>query len=226
MAHIRIQKPQIGAHAVLDEGLHLNASSGRKGASVRTLTVGTHARIRSGSVLYSGTRIGNHFETGHHVVVREENRIGNHVAIWNNSTIDYGCTVGNRVKIHCNCYVAQFSILEDDTFLAPGVIFANDLFPGSAYAERALQGPRLGRGAKIGVNCTILPGVKIGERTLVGAGSVVTHDVPPDSVVWGNPARVHKRRRDLSWPEDYFLYRPRQNKFYRQKLAGRPVFFN
>jgi acetyltransferase-like isoleucine patch superfamily enzyme len=222
----RLKSPHIGPHAHLDDGLHLNAVSGRRAASVRPLTVGNHARIRSGTVLYAGTQIGHYFETGHHVVVREDNRIGNHVSIWNNTTIDYGCTIGHRVKIHCSGYIAQYSILEDDAFLAPGVVFANDLFPGSKHSAQALQGPRIGRGAQIGVNCTILPGVTIGDRAIIGSGSVVTHDIAADSVAWGNPARVHKQRGDLAWPEDYVLSRPKSDRAYKRQLAGRRVLFD
>jgi acetyltransferase-like isoleucine patch superfamily enzyme len=220
----RIEKARIGPHAVVDDGLHLNALPGRKISRLQPLTIGAHARLRFGSVLYAGTRIGNHFETGHHIIVREENRIGNHVSIWNNTTIDYGCTLGNRVKIHCNCYVAQYSILEDDTFLAPGVILANDPFPGSRYSAQTLQGPRILGGAQIGVNVTILPGVVIGRCSIIGAGSVVTQDIPDGSVAWGNPARVQKKCKDLRWPVDYILSRPQANAFYRRRLAGRLVF--
>src|SRR4051812_17220356 len=68
--------------------------------------LGPDARLRSGSILYRGSTIGAGFETGHHVVVREQCEIGDDVSVWTGSVIDYGCHIGNRVKIHCNCYVA------------------------------------------------------------------------------------------------------------------------
>lgn len=220
----RLLDPQLGKNAKIDPQVTLNALTGRKLIKVHPLQVGNNARIRSGSVLYAGTRLGHHFESGHNVIVREENQIGNYVSIWNNTTVDYGCRIGHRVKIHANCYIAQYSTLEDDVFLAPGVTFANDPFPGSPYAARVLQGPSIGKGAQIGVNCTILPGVHIGKGALIGAGSVVTRDVPDYRVVWGNPARVHKKRGELEWPKDYPLTRTPERSFYRKKLAGRPVF--
>ncbi len=226
MTNTSLSKPRFGAQAVLDEGILLNAVSGRRSASKKPLIVGSHARIRFGTVLYSGTQIGSHFETGHHVVIREDSKLGNHVSIWNNTTIDYGCTIGHRVKIHCNGYIAQYSVLGDDVFLAPGVIFANDLFPGGTNAAQVMQGPILGRGVHVGVNCTILPGVKIGDGALIGAGSVVTRDVPAGSVVWGNPARVHKRKKDLTWPEEYRVTRATAERFYRRRLSGRPVQYD
>ena len=92
--------------------------------------------------------------------------------------MDYGCRVGDRVKIHCNCYIAQYTELDDDVFLAPGVTIANDLYPGDERSAGLMAGPRIGAGAQIGVNVTILPFVRIGAGALIGAGSVVTRDVP------------------------------------------------
>ena len=155
------------------------------------------ARLRSGTVIYEACRIGRGFETGHHVIVREENRFGDHVKIWNNSTVDYGCRLGHRVKIHCNCYVSQYSVLEDGVFLAPGVTLANDLYPGFEESYRKMRGPRIGRNAQLGVNVTVLPYVRIGAGALIGAGTVVTRDVPAGAVVWGNPGQVRGRVKDL-----------------------------
>jgi len=143
-------------------------------------------RIRSGSVIYQAVKIGDDFATGHHVIIREQNEIGDSVSIWTHTVVDYGCRIGSRIKIHSNCYIAQFTVIEDDVFIAPGTIFANDKYPPST----SLEGPRVKRGARIGVNVTILPGIVVGEEAMVGAGSVVTKDVPDRAVVAGNPARV------------------------------------
>jgi len=218
-----LKAPRIGARAIVDDGVIFNAASGRQSASLQPLVLGHDARIRSGSVLYAGTRIGNYLETGHHVVIREENAIGHHVSIWNNTTIDYGCRIGNHVKIHCNGYIAQYSVLEDGVFLAPGVIFANDLFPGSKESGVVLQGPILEKGVQVGVNCTILPGVRIGAYSLIGAGSVVTRNIPPRSVVWGNPARLHKQTSDLRWPKEFNINRKNALAFFQHHLAGKKV---
>src|SRR6185369_16053138 len=99
----------------------------------------------------------------------------------------------DRVKIHSNCYIAQFTVIEDDAFLAPGVSIANDLYPGDEESARLMTGPHIGAGAQIGVNVTILPFVRIGAGAIIGAGSVVTRDIPPGAVAFGNPAVVHGR---------------------------------
>jgi acetyltransferase-like isoleucine patch superfamily enzyme len=157
-------------------------------ASAEPLVLGAGARLRSGTVLYDGSTIGRHLETGHGVVIREGCEVGDDVSVWTNSVIDYGCRIGSRVKIHCNCYVAQYSELEDDVFLAPGVTIANDLYPGDRRSAQLMAGPRIGAGAQIGVNVTILPFVRIGAGALIGAGSVVTRDIPAAVVAFGNPA--------------------------------------
>jgi acetyltransferase-like isoleucine patch superfamily enzyme len=160
-------------------------------------TLGRGARLRSGTVLYDGTRIGVRFETGHHVVVREDCVIGDDVSVWTGAVVDYGCRIADRVKIHAGCYVAQYTVIEEDAFLAPGVRFANDLYPGDGDSARMMTGPVVGRGAQLGVNVTVLPYVRIGPGCLVGAGSVVTRDLPPGCLAYGSPARVRGRREDV-----------------------------
>jgi acetyltransferase-like isoleucine patch superfamily enzyme len=154
-------------------------------AATTVLTIGAGARIRSGTVIYAGSKIGGHFETGHHVVIREGTGIGDAVSVWSNTVVDHGCVIGKRVKIHCNCYLAQFTGLEDDVFLASGVTVPNDLFPGQAGSASAMAGPHIRAGVQIGVNATILPYVTIGADAIIGAGSAVTRDVAPGVVAYG-----------------------------------------
>ena len=173
-------------HMEADHGVLVGYPVSR--ASAEPLVLGAGARLRSGTVLYDGSTIGRGLQTGHGVVIREGCEVGDDVSVWTNSVIDYGCRIGDRVKIHCNCYVAQYSELEDDVFLAPGVTIANDLYPGDQRSAQLMAGPRIGAGAQIGVNVTILPFVRIGAGALIGAGSVVTRDIPAAVVAFGNPA--------------------------------------
>lgn len=179
-------------------GVILGYPPGRRIPSL-ALSIGPDARIRSGTVIYAGSSIGARLETGHNVVIREENTIGDDFKIWNNSTIDYGCVIGDRVKIHCIVYVAQFTMIEDDVFLAPGVTIANDPHPECGLCMR---GPTIKRGACIGVNVTLLSHITIGEGALIGAGSVVTHDIPAHTLAYGNPARPSKTVDELPCPFD------------------------
>jgi acetyltransferase-like isoleucine patch superfamily enzyme len=190
------------------------ASRGR----VSPLKLGSGARLRSGTVLYDGSAIGRGLQTGHGVIVREECQIGDDVAIWSNSVIDYGCRIGDRVKVHCNCYVAQFTEIGDDAFLAPGVTIANDLYPGDERSAELMAGPKIGAGAQIGVNVTILPYVRIGAGAIIGAGAVVTRDIPPGSVAFGNPAVVRRAVADLPPVADRLI--PDAGSVSRFRVAG------
>lgn len=185
----------IGDGLAADPDVTLGYESGR--STARRLTLGPGARLRSGTVLYAGVIVGARFETGHNVVVREGCTVGDDVSIWTNSVVDYDCELADGVKIHSNCYVAQYTQLGPRSFLAPGVIIANDLYPGQPGSAEAMGGPTIGAGVQIGVNATILPYVTIGDESVVGAGAVVTRDVPPGTVVYGNPAIPRGRTRSL-----------------------------
>jgi acetyltransferase-like isoleucine patch superfamily enzyme len=182
------QMVRMGDGTIVDDSVILGYLPARGGHLV--LTIGPKAHIRSGTIIYGGSRIGCNLETGHNVVIREENDIGDNFCIWNNSVIDYGCRIGNSVKIHNKVYVAQFTFIEDDVFLAPGVTLANDIHPGCPDASECMRGPYIKKGAQIGINCTVLPRVVIGEYAIIGAGSVVTKDIPAGVVAYGNPAQV------------------------------------
>ncbi|MFC2174159.1 acyltransferase [Acidobacteriota bacterium] len=187
---------RLGADTIIDEFVILGYKSPRELSSHR-LVIGEGSKVRAGSIIYGGSTIGMGLETGHNVVIREENIIGDNLRIWANSVIDYGCKLGNNVTIHCNCYVAQFTEIHDGVFLAPGVTIANDYHPGCVHSRECMRGPVIGAGVRIGVNVTIVPYVKIGERCLVGSGAVITKSLPPDSVAYGNPARVVCQTKDL-----------------------------
>ena len=176
----------VGAFAVVGE-----PPRGKQPGELETL-LGARAVIRSHTVIYAGNVIGHDFQTGHGVLVREENQIGNNVSIGSHSVVEHHVKIGNNVRLHSNVFVPEFSILEDDCWLGPNVVLTNARHPRSKNVKEQLRGARIKRGAKIGANATLLPGVVIGENALVGAGAVVTRDVPDGAVVVGNPARVIK----------------------------------
>jgi len=189
----------LGAGTLIDDGVRLGNEPTRPPS--RPIQIGRDARIRGGSEIADGVRIGDRLDIGHNVFVGEDTVIGDDCHIANNTTIEAGCTLGDRVRIQANCYVAAFTTIEDDVTIAPGVGLANDPHPGSED-HSCMRGPTIERGAQIGMNATILPFVTIGQRSVVGAGSVVTSAVPAEMVVAGNPARVLKSVSQVTCPLD------------------------
>ena len=127
--------------------------------------------------------------------IGDESKIGAFVEI------QKGVLIGKRVKVSSHTFICEGVTIEDEAFIGHGVMFTNDKYPRAANADGALQTeadwsvtPTLvKRGASIGSNATILCGVTIGERAIVGAGSVVTHNVLPDTIVAGVPARLKRK---------------------------------
>lgn len=152
--------------------------------------IGARSVIRSHTVIYAGNKIGERFQSGHGVLIREENEIGDNVSVGSHSVIEHHVKIGHGVRIHSQAFVPEFSVLEDGCWIGPRVVLTNARYPLAPNTKDTLEGPVVKKGAKIGANSTLLPGVVIGEGALVGSGSVVTKDVPPGKVVVGNPARV------------------------------------
>lgn len=159
--------------------------------------IGAGCVIRPFTTIYAGTVVGERFQTGQGASIREDNVIGDDVSVGTNAVLEAGNRIGNRVRIHTGCFLELVTV-EDDVFIAPNVVFADDLHPPCPRYEECVGGSTVRRGASIGSNSTILPGVVIGEGAVVGAGSVVTHDVAAGTVVLGNPARVARRVADLT----------------------------
>jgi acetyltransferase-like isoleucine patch superfamily enzyme len=167
--------------------------------------IGEGAVIRSHGVIYAGNVIGRNFQTGNKVNIRELNRIGDNVSIGTLSVVEHHVEIGDHVRIHTQVFIPEFSVLEPGCWIGPNVVFTNAKYPLSPGVKECLAGPVVRRGAKVGANATLLPGVVVGENALVGAGAVVVRDVPAGMVVAGNPARVIRAVADL--PYD-FAHRP------------------
>jgi acetyltransferase-like isoleucine patch superfamily enzyme len=157
--------------------------------------------VSAGAIVFAGARLGARVIVGDQACVRERVELGDDVVVGRGSLVENDTTVGAGTRIQAHAYITAYSTLEEGVFVAPCVVTTNDDFMGRT--ERRLElmkGPTIRRGARVGGGAVLCPGVEIGEEAFVGAGAVVTKDVPPRVVVVGNPARV---LRDV--PEDELL---------------------
>ena len=131
-----------------------------------------------------GTKIWNN------VQIRERAVIGEQCIVGKSVYIDHTVKIGNRVKIQNSVSIYHGVTLEDDVFLGPHMTFTNDLYPRSFDPEWHVVPTMVRRGASVGANVTVVCGVTLGEYCMIGAGAVVTKDVPPHALVIGNPGRI------------------------------------
>lgn len=188
---------EIGRGAVLEPPLVLGKPPRGKEAGELRLVIGPGAVIRPFTTLYAGTTIGARFQCGQGASIREDNEIGDDVSVGTNSVLEFGNRIGSGVRIHSSCFL-EMATVEDYVFLGPHVVFTDDPHPmGCPRYKECLGGVTVRTLAKVGANTTLLPGVVIGRGSLIGAGSVVVHNVPDDVVAAGNPAKVIKRIDEL-----------------------------
>ncbi len=161
--------------------------------------IGDNSYIRSHSVIYSGNQIGSGFQTGNKVNIREKNIIGNNVSIGTLSVVEHHVEIEDGVRIHTQAFVPEYSTLKKECWIGPNVVLTNALYPTSPDVKDSLKGPVVHEKAIVGANSTVLPGVVIGPHALIGAGSVVTKDVPEAIVVAGNPAKEINKIKNLPY---------------------------
>ena len=135
-------------------------------------------------------QIGEGTRIWQYVVVLPGAVIGGDCNICSHCFIENKVVLGDRVTVKCGVQLWDGITLEDDVFVGPNVTFTNDLQPRSRNAAAQLLPTLVKKGASLGANATILPGLTIGEGAMVGAGSVVTKNIPPGVTVVGNPARI------------------------------------
>ncbi len=187
--------------------MHPSAIVGERGASLewaaRPTRLGSRVVVRSGTVIYAGAELGAGTVTGHGALIREDNLIGADCSIGSNAVLEPGNRIGDATRIHSGSFLAHVT-LGARVFVGPNVVFTDDPHPACPRYLECVLGATVEDDVSIGANSTILPGVRIGAGSLIGAGSVVVSDVPDGSVVAGNPARVVKRVAELECPYGLF----------------------
>ncbi len=189
----------LGEGVQVDDFCLLGVQPGKPGRDLET-TIGDDCLLRSHCVVYAGTRLGHGVRLGHGAMVREFCTIGDGAGIGSHTVIEHNVEIGDGASIHSQAFIPEYSVIGAGAWIGPRVCLTNARFPGSSRAKQFLEGVRVAPDARIGANVTVLPGVCIGRGALVGAGAVVTGDVPPGMVALGNPARTVKRVEDLREP--------------------------
>ena len=182
----------IGANCILGEpqaGIYKDIS----GYENPELSIGANSLIRSGTIIYAGTEIGESFECGHRVTIREKAEIGHHVRIGTLSDIQGHCSIGNYVRLHSNVHIGHKSVVKDFVWIFPYVVLTNDPHPPS----NTLIGVTVEEFAVIATMTVILPGVTVGSGALIGASSLVRANVVAEAVVVGNPAKQVSTVREI-----------------------------
>jgi len=162
----------------------------------KTTTLGDNCTLRAGTMLYSDVRVADEVAFGHNVLVRENVTIGPRTKIGTNVVIDGSTRIGAKVSIQTGVYICTYSVVEDGVFLGPCCVFTNDKYV--VQKPFKLIGPTVKKGASIGANALLFPGVTVGEGAVVGSQAMVNSDVPARTIFVGLPAR---KLRDV--PDDW-----------------------
>jgi acetyltransferase-like isoleucine patch superfamily enzyme len=182
---------RIADNVVLGKQPALSPRSTARREQLPPLELGAGTVVSTGAIVFAGTRLGARVIVGDQACVRERCVIEDDVVIGRGSFVENDTTVGALTKIQADAYITAYSTLEDNVFIAPCVVTTNDNYMGRTEKRHALvRGPTIRRGARVGGGAILLPGVEIGEEAFVGAGAVVLENVPPRTVVVGNPARA------------------------------------
>lgn len=156
--------------------------------------IGAGAVIRSGAIVYAGVQIDVNVRVGHHALLRTGVQVGMETQLGHNLTVERDTRIGRDVRCLPGSHITSGTVVADKVFLGVGVrtINNNVLICKDPCREPTSAPPRFDTGATIGSGCTVCSGVTIGEHAQVGAGSLVTRDVPPGALAYGRPARVHR----------------------------------
>jgi UDP-2-acetamido-3-amino-2,3-dideoxy-glucuronate N-acetyltransferase len=181
---------RLGDGCVIGKPPVLAAGSSARGEQPGPARLGDGVAVGAGAVVLAGAELGAGCVVGDQAHIRERTSIGAGSVVGRGASVENDVRIGERVRLQTNAYITAWSVVEDDVFVAPGVITTNDPTAGRREAGQELRGPTLRRACRIGAGAVLLPGVEVGEEALVAAGAVVTADVPARAVAMGVPARV------------------------------------
>jgi acetyltransferase-like isoleucine patch superfamily enzyme len=177
-------------NAVVGKQPSLSPRSTAKRDPLPATTIGDGTIVSTGAIVFAGSTVGARVILGDQSCVRERVTIGDDVVLGRGSLVENDTTIGALTKIQAEAYITAYSTLEEHVFIAPCVVTTNDNFMGrTEKRHERIKGPTIRRGARVGGGAILCPGVEIGEEAFVGAGAVVTKDVPARVIVVGNPAR-------------------------------------
>lgn len=180
---------ELGQNCMIQENVTLGLKYKDDSQKAR---IGNNAVIRAFTIIYADVEIGDDFKSGHYILIREFTKIGNKIVIGTGTVIDGYTELGDRVKIESLVYIPTHSKIGSDVFIGPNSVLTNDRYPQRLRDQYKPEGPFIEESVSIGANCTILPGVRIGEGAFIAAGTVVTKDIPPWSLVKGVPGKIYE----------------------------------
>jgi acetyltransferase-like isoleucine patch superfamily enzyme len=178
-------------NAVVGKQPSLSPRSTARREPLSPTVIGDATIVSTGAIVFAGSTIGARVILGDQSCVRERVTIGDDVVLGRGALVENDTTIGSLTRIQAEAYITAYSTLEEHVFIAPCVVTTNDNFMGRTERRHdVIAGPTIRRGARIGGGAVLCPGIEIGAEAFVGAGAVVTKDVPPRVVVVGSPARV------------------------------------
>nr|MDO8110722.1 acyltransferase [Candidatus Sigynarchaeota archaeon] len=159
----------------------------QKPREFKPTVIGDYVTLCAGAIVYAAVELGNSVFVGDYASIRESTTVGENTIIGRNVTVECDTKIGKSCKIQTGAHITGECVVGDNVFIGPEVCTTNDSY--MALVDVPMQGPVFGDGCVVGANSTIVPGIHIGKKAVIGAGSVIFQNVPDEEVWMGNPAK-------------------------------------